>query len=196
MMSPAFSPRKVNDFAPAMIRHAERLAAEWEKGPRERDLLADLSTTTLGIICEAMFSVVDDPEMQLIAETVTEYQDTMRPAIVDLLGFPEWFPRGSVKRARRMFAQTDRVIWRLVEERRRHGGPDDLLSSLVSAAEAGNTMPKEEIRDHVATILTAGHETTANALVWTFYLLAMHPAIEAKLPPMQIRGPAPNGIHA
>jgi cytochrome P450 len=76
------------------------------------------------------------------------------------------------------------VIDGVLERRRRDGGPsDDLLSLLLAARdeETGKGMSDEEMRAQIATIFTAGHETTAVALTWTFYLLAMHPWAEERL---------------
>ena len=80
-------------------------------------------------------------------------------------------------RARKIFEDSDQVIRRLIDERRRSGGPDDLLAMLLAVPE-GDDPPAsaKEVRDQVATIFTAGHETTANTLAWTFYLLSQHPA--------------------
>ncbi|HEV2619917.1 MAG TPA: cytochrome P450, partial [Acidobacteriaceae bacterium] len=104
-----------------------------------------------------------------------------RPSVADLLGLPEWIPRPAVSRARKIFRDSDRVILRLIAERRRAGGPDDLLAMLLAAPEGEAAASAREVRDQVATIFTAGHETTANALAWTFYLLSQHPAERARL---------------
>jgi cytochrome P450 len=80
----------------------------------------------------------------------------------------------------------DAVIYAIVERRRaelrRGQGPDDLLSVLLRAQDAdGSGMTDQQLRDEVMTLLLAGHETTAVALTWTWYLLARHPAVEAAL---------------
>jgi cytochrome P450 len=184
IMAPAFTARKVADFAPAMVKHAERMLAEWDRIQTARaiDVAAEMSRLTLAIISEAMFSLVDDPEVATIGRAVAAYQPAVRPSFADLLGLPAWVPRPERWRAKRIFAQADRVIRRLIDERRRQGGgPDDLLSTMLAAEEDGTVATAQEVRDQVATIFTAGHETTANALAWTWYLLSLHPDVEAKL---------------
>ena len=177
-MAPAFAAKRIAAFAPAMVDAAERLVEDWALVPASAaiDVAEAMSGLTLAIISEAMFSVRVDPEIALIGQSVAIYQAAIRPSIADLLGLPEWIPRLAVGRARKIFRESDRVIQRLIEERRRVGGPDDLLSMLLAAPDGEAPASAKEVRDQVATIFTAGHETTANSLAWTFYLLSQHPA--------------------
>ena len=178
-MAPAFAAKRIADFAPAMVDAAERLVEDWTLASPTAtiDVAEAMSGLTLAIISEAMFSVRVDPEIALIGQAVATYQSAIRPSVADLLGLPEWLPRPAVARARKLFGESDRVIRRLIDERRRSGGPDDLLAMLLAVPE-GDDPPAsaKEVRDQVATIFTAGHETTANTLAWTFYLLSQHPA--------------------
>lgn len=179
IMAPAFAAKRINAFAPAMVDAAERLVEDWALVPPTAtiDVAEAMSGLTLAIISEAMFSVRVDPEIALIGQAVSLYQAAIRPSFADLLGMPEWVPRLATRRARKIFDQSDRVIQRLIDLRRSQGGPDDLLAMLLAAPE-GEDAPAsaKEVRDQVATIFTAGHETTANTLAWTFYLLSQHPA--------------------
>ena len=177
-MAPAFAAKRIAAFAPAMVDAAERLVDDWSLVPPTAtiDVAEAMSGLTLAIISEAMFSVRVDPEIALIGQAVSAYQAAIRPSVADLLGFPEWIPRPAVGRARKIFGESDRVIRRLIDERRRDGGPDDLLAMLLAAPEGDAPASAKEVRDQVATIFTAGHETTSNALSWTFYLLSQHPA--------------------
>src|SRR5207302_6106380 len=76
----------------------------------------------------------------------------------------------------------DRVIQRMIDEKRADGATgSDLLSRLLAAEEDGAGMSDQQIRDEAITIFLAGHETTAVALSWTFYLLSRHPEVEGKL---------------
>jgi cytochrome P450 len=182
-MAPAFAAKRIAGLAPAMVDAAERLAEDWTGVPPTAsiDVAEAMSGLTLAIISEAMFSVRGDPEIAVIGQAVSAYQAATRPSFADLLGLPEWLPRPAIGRARKIFRECDRVIARLIEERRRDGGPDDLLSMLLAASDEEEPMSAKEVRDHVATIFIAGHETTANALSWTFYLLSQHPADMVRL---------------
>jgi len=108
----------------------------------------------------------------------------LKPSITDLLGFPEWFPRRRPKGYQRAITEFEALVSRFLAERRAAGiERDDLLSMLLLARdpESGEGMSDKQLRDEILTIFLAGHETTANALSWTWYLLAQHPDAEARL---------------
>ena len=117
---------------------------------------------------------------------VEQYQTTVRPSLLDLLGFPVGFTQLFSHRNRTgAFDEFDRAVDRLINDRAREpkNKPKDLLARLVAAhdTETGNSMTAKEVRDEVVTVFMAGHETTAQALTWTWYLLSLHPSVEAKL---------------
>src|SRR5207245_4495728 len=94
----------------------------------------------------------------------------------------ESLPLPSMQRFRKARDELYRIIQRLIDERRREGAQgSDLLSSLLAVKEDGAGMSDEQIRDEAITIFLAGHETTAVALSWTFYLLSRHPHVAEKL---------------
>jgi len=103
-----------------------------------------------------------------------------------MLGCPKWLaglPRRKVPA--RTLGEFDRVVDRLIKERTRdpESYPKDLLARLVGARDeqTGAGMSAQEVRDHVITIFLAGHETTAMALTWTWFLLSQHSDVESKL---------------
>jgi cytochrome P450 len=141
---------------------------------------------TLHIISRAMFSSDSDEIVDVVEAGVNLYQTKARPSLPDLLHLPQWlarlispFPTAGI------FDEFDEKVDRLLTERGRapDAEPKDLLARLISArdAETGGGMTAKEVRDQVVTIFMAGHETTSQALSWTFYLLSQHPAVEAKL---------------
>jgi cytochrome P450 len=97
----------------------------------------------------------------------------------------EKLPTPQKRRFEKAKSQLDAIIYRLIEERRRSGEDHgDLLSMLLLAQdeeEKSGGMTDEQVRDEALTIFLAGHETTSNALTWTWYLLSQHPEIEARL---------------
>lgn len=96
----------------------------------------------------------------------------------------EWFPRPENIRYRNAISQMDATIYSIIEQRRTSGeDPGDLLSMLMQARDEddGTGMSDRQLRDEVATLMLAGHETTANALTWTWMLLAQHPEVLSKL---------------
>jgi cytochrome P450 len=96
-------------------------------------------------------------------------------------GFVERLPLPRNQRFRAAKASLDDIVQGMIRERRATGDRGDLLSMLLAAQEDGQGMDDRQVRDEAMTIFLAGHETTANALTWTWYLLSQHPDVEANL---------------
>jgi cytochrome P450 len=188
IMAPSFDHRSVLGYAPIMTEIASGLVEQWDRLPdgAELDVAAAMMHATLHIISRAMFSSDSDDIVDTVERGVTQYQTSVRPTFFDLIGAPDWLA-GLVnpKRGRGFFDDFDRAIDRLLAERERgrDAQPKDLLARLIAARdeETGGGMTAQEVRDQVVTIFMAGHETTALALTWTWYLLAQHPAAESRL---------------
>jgi cytochrome P450 len=187
-MSPAFDLRSVASYTPIMTAAAEELVAEWSALDPSIgvDVSDSMMEVTLKIISRTMFSSDSDDIMSIMGHAAGRYQATVRPNILDLLRVPLWLAGlGRNKAAHRAFAEFDTVIDRLIESRVRdaQGAPKDLLARLIAARDehTGVGMSAQEVRDHIVTMFMAGHETTAMAMTWAWYLLSQHPAQEAKL---------------
>lgn len=183
LVAPAFQHQRIVLYAGPIVAAAARTEAAWEPGSAPIDMAKEMSRLTLAIISTIMFSAADDQEIAKIGAAVDRYQSTVRPNVLDLLNLPDWLPRRGTARAASLFAAGDVAIAKLIARRRAALDPGgDLLGLLLGEPATGDAPPSaREIRDQVATILTAGHETTANALTWAWYLLALHPDAEAKL---------------
>ena len=188
IMAPAFDPRSVAGYAPIMTEVAQELLARWDALPdqSEAEVAAAMTHTTLHIISRAMFSSDSDDIVDVVERGVGQYQATVRPGLLDLLHFPLWLTRLlSPRRAVGTLNEFDQMVDRLISARSRQpeNGPKDLLTRLIAARDGttGGGMNAKEVRDQVVTIFMAGHETTAQALSWTWYLLSEHPSAEAKL---------------
>jgi cytochrome P450 len=187
-MSPAFDHRSIAAYTPIMTGAAEELLATWVKVPAGTaiDVQTAMMEVTLDIISRTMFSSDSDDIVTIMGRSAGRYQAEMRPNIMDMLGWPRWLaslPRRGV--AQRTLGEFDQVIDRLIDERTRAPGnyPKDLLARLIAARDeqTGGGMSAQEVRDHVITIFLAGHETTAMAMTWTWFLLSQHPFEESKL---------------
>jgi len=189
IMAPAFDPRSMGAYAPVMTDVTGDLLSRWDALPdsSEVDVGAAMMHTTLHIISRTMFSADSDEIVDIVERSVEQYQKNVRPSLFDLLGFPTWFSKFLSPRqnAAAAFDEFDRAVDRLLGARAGgpHGERKDLLARLVAArdAETDLGMSAKEVRDEVVTIFMAGHETTAQALTWTWYLLSLHPAAAAKL---------------
>jgi unspecific monooxygenase len=179
-IAPAFTPRTI----PMLARHiAQETGAliEWlaDCGARPVDLLAEMQFLALEIAGRSMFSLAMDRHGAELRELVTGYAERLgRPSLLDfLLPLPIPSPREFARRRfrRRWMA----LIRRLIAERRAmasDGAPGDLFD-LLSTQERD----PDRLADQFATLITAGHETTAVALFWAVYLVAAAPAVEERI---------------
>ena len=188
IMSPSFDHRSIVGYAPLMTDITEELLEEWDALPAaaEVDVAAAMMHATLHIISRTMFSSDSDEIVGIVEQGVGRYQTEIRPGLADLLALPLWLSRlVSGQRGENVLSEFDNAIDRLLAERGRAGDnqPKDLLARLLAARdeETGGGMTAQEVRNQVVTIFMAGHETTALALTWTWYLLSQHPAVEATL---------------
>jgi cytochrome P450 len=188
IMAPSFDHRSIIGYAPIMTEIASDLADQWDQMPEgaELDVAAAMMHATLHIISRAMFSSDSDDIVETVEHGVARYQNSVRPGLLDLLGAPDWLARlANPRRGRGILNDFDKAIDRLLAAREHAGDaqPKDLLARLIAARdeETGGGMTAQEVRDQVVTIFMAGHETTALAMTWTWYLLSQHPAAEAKL---------------
>ncbi|MGH7122848.1 MAG: cytochrome P450 [Stellaceae bacterium] len=181
VMAPAFDHRGIMGYAPVMTEATAAVLTRWDRLPdgARLDIAVEMMRLTLGIIARTMFSTDADDVGPIVEEAVGRYQREVRPGLVDLVNLPDWVPRPATRPWFHIFDELDLVIDRLM---RRDPGADverkDLLTRLLETrdAETGRPMEPREVRDQVVTIFMAGHETTSQALTWTWYLLSQHPA--------------------
>lgn len=180
LIQPAFHPDRVPVYASMMTGYADRLIASWEDG-ETRDIHADMMRLTLEIIASALFEVdLRDHEADIGAalEEVMEYSES-----VTSMYLPSWLPTPAKRRYERAISSLDEVVFEILDERRSSSDDSrDVVSMLLDAeTEDGHRMTETQLRDEVMTLLLAGHETTASALSFTWYLLSKHPTAEANL---------------
>lgn len=188
IMAPAFDPRSVGGYAPIMTEVTQALLAQWDalSEGSEVEVAAAMMHATLHIISRAMFSSDSDGIVDVVEAGVSKYQEVVRPTLLDLLHIPLWLTNILMPgRGKGIFNEFDKKVDKLLTERGRapDAEPKDLLARLIAARdnETGGGMTAKEVRDQVVTIFMAGHETTSQALSWTWYLLSQHPDVEAKL---------------
>jgi cytochrome P450 len=169
-----------------MIAVAGRTCDDWLSLPAgtEIDVAHEMMRTTFAIILETMLPGVQDIDTGVIDRAMADNLEAV-PWVVALalLGAPSWFPYPGVLKARRGRRKLREVFDSLLLAARRGGARDDFLSMLAGAhdPETGRTMSDTDLRDNLLTFITAGHETTAQALTWTFYLLSLYPGIEQQV---------------
>jgi cytochrome P450 len=179
--APAFHGRRIADFVATMASCTDAMLARWHTMAQPFDVATEMMALTLDIISRTMFSA----DVSRDVATVRRLMDVavgLRVSMLDLFGLPQWLPRFQPKTFRRAIAEFDTLMARLIAARRADV-VGDLLAMLLAArdAETGERMSDKQLRDEAITIFAAGHETTANALTWVWYLLAQNRDAEARL---------------
>jgi cytochrome P450 len=181
LVQPAFHRERLVRYAADMVECAERARAQWAPGV-ELDMHREMTRLTLAIVGRTLFSADVSSEADEIGAAMTEILGQFDRL---LLPFSEWLqklPLPSVRRFEKARDQLDRIVYSLIAERRASGRDQgDLLSMLLLAQDEDDhaRMTDKQVRDEALTLLIAGHETTANALTWTWYLLSQNPEVEA-----------------
>ena len=184
-IQPMFHRQQVQRFAAAMVTHAVR----WRDSitpDATIDVTDEMAGLTLAIVGETLFSSDVQGDADEVRDALTAAVQSFGIAFLPGLEYFEKLPLPMFTRVRKARERLDRVIHRVIEERRNdESGPQDLVSMLLAARDPENPdaagMSDLQIRDEAMTIFLAGHETTANAMAWTWHLLASAPAVERRL---------------
>jgi cytochrome P450 len=179
----AFHRERINGYGRTMVGYAARTSERWRDGQTidARNAMAQL---TLAIAAKTLFDADVEGEADEIGSALGELLGRFNIAFV-AFDFLNRLPLPSTLRFRRASARLDQTIYRIIEERRRsREDRGDLMSMLLMARdeeEGTGGMTDLQVRDEAMTLMLAGHETTANALTWTWYLLSKHPDVERRL---------------
>ena len=183
LAQPAFHRRRVEAYGETMVAFTERMLEGWQDG-EVRNVHTEMMRLTLEIVAKTLLDADIAGEAEGVGEALGQimdyFSDQGSGSFLRLL--PESVPPPANVRYRRAVRRLDGIIYSIIEERRRSGADTgDLLSMLLHAEdEDGNRMDPEQLRDEVMTVVLAGHETTAIALSWTFYLLGENPETESE----------------
>jgi cytochrome P450 len=184
LAQPAFHRQRVAAYGATMASYAAARRDRWRAGV-VIDAHQEMMALTLAIVGKTLFDADVEHETAEIGSALTTTFEAFSFGFFLPFGqLLERLPLPATLRFKKARARLDATIYRLIEERR-HSGSDhgDLLSMLLLAQDTegdGSGMTDLQLRDEAMTIFLAGHETTANALTWTWYLLSQHPEIEAR----------------
>jgi cytochrome P450 len=185
LIQPMFHRQKVAGFGTMMAECTMAMLDEW-RGRAERgevfDVAPEMMRLTLQIVGRALLSLDLTGRADAIGRNMTMANE--RFGNMGLSAFVPWMPTPGNARFRSAARDLRKIVLDIIAERRRDGRDhDDLLSMLLAVRdeESGEGMKDEQLRDEVLTLILAGHETTATALSWTWYLLSQHPEVEGKL---------------
>ncbi|HLH40433.1 MAG TPA: cytochrome P450 [Bryobacteraceae bacterium] len=180
LVQPAFHRERLIGYSASMVDAAAQCRRQWSPGDR-LDLAREMTRLTLAIVAKTLFSADVSSEADEIGAALTEVLGLFETALTPFSEWLEKLPLPSVRRFERARALLDRIIYGIIAARRASGRDEgDLLSMLLLARDEGSGMDDKQVRDEALTLFLAGHETTANALTWTWYLLSQNPEIERK----------------
>jgi cytochrome P450 len=180
VIQPLFHADRIREHAGAMAAAAAR-ARDRRRERETIDIQREMARVTLAIVGETLFSTDLEPEADEISEALTASLDGLNLFMLPHTDPLERLPLPPVRRFHAARRRLDDTIARLLDERRTSGVERADLVSVLLAAERKEGWSRADLRDEAMTILLAGHETTASALTWTWWLLARHPEAEAKL---------------
>jgi cytochrome P450 len=183
LIQPAFHRERLAGYAATMAAFTERYIAGWQPG-ETRDMAREMPALTLAIAGKTLFAAEVEDRAGEIGRAVTQALAAFNIALMPYGEHLVNWPIPPARRFRRAKASLDAIVYRMIAERRASGASgSDVLSTLVAARDEddGGAMTDEQVRDEVMTLLLAGHETTANALTWTWYLLSQHPRVRETL---------------
>ncbi|WP_435184251.1 cytochrome P450 [Halobellus sp. EA9] len=195
LAQPAFSPQRVAGLGEVIVRNAREMLDDWEAG-EVRDVQLEMARVTVRVIVEAMFGAqLSEDQTEAIQEHLEPLGQRFEPDPMRAV-VPEWAPTRENREYHRSVRALEKIIDDLVAERRGterdasvdpaadavgdDGQPMDLLSILLRARDRGE-QSDEQLRDELMTMLLAGHDTTALALTYTWYLLSEHPEAAARV---------------
>jgi cytochrome P450 len=199
LIQPIFHPKQIMSYSNTMTDYATRMTDRWKDGDIV-DVSEEMMRLTLGIICKSVLNYDIESEARQVGKaltTVRKYSKRLQSPIGHVLDKIPVLP--AVKGAREAKKELDSLMYQMIADRRRRKkeqdynnngkshDEDDLLSRLMQAQDSNSPnsnqeqMSDKQVRDEVMTIFIAGHETTANALAWTFYLLSQNRNVETKL---------------
>lgn len=184
LAQPAFHRQRVQSYGTVMTHYAGELQRNWQSGST-LDIDREMMHLTLAIVAKTLFDSDVTREAEAIGQALTTTMESWRQLMLPFSELLEKLPLPSMRRFRQARARLDATIYRIIEQRRADPADrGDLLSMLMAAQDSegdGTSMSDLQLRDELMTLFLAGHETTANVLTWTWYLLSQNPDVEARL---------------
>jgi len=187
LMQPAFHRDRIADYGRTMVEYADRMRRGWRDG-ETLDVAHEMMRLTLTIAGKTLFGLDVESQAADVGRALTAVMESFWTAMLPLIDVLERMPIPPLRRAKKARERLDAIMYRMIADRRAEGEAiadrGDLLSMLLLAQDDEDEhrrMTDQQVRDEAMTIFLAGHETTANALTWTWYLLSQSPDIERRL---------------
>jgi cytochrome P450 len=187
LIQPAFRHENILTYAQIMSESTAAMLAGWQHG-ETRDTHADMMALTLDVVAKSLFGSDVSDDALGVADAMAVVMDLFIAQANWAFVLPDRMPTPKSRRLRQCIKHLNDVVYKLIRGRRKASAGNgatprgDLLSTLLAVHdESGDRMTDEQLRDEIMTLFLAGHDTTANALTWTWYLLAQNPKVDAAL---------------
>jgi cytochrome P450 len=184
LAQPAFHRARIASYGESMVEYAVVAGNRWTDGAT-LDISEEMMRLTLAIVGKTLFAADVESESKDVGQAMSVVMELFNTLTIPFFELLQRLPLPQLRRFDNARAKLDAIIFRMIEERRRSGEDrGDLLSMLLLAQDEegdGGQMTNAQLRDELMTIFLAGHETTANALTWTWYLLSQNPEAETRL---------------
>lgn len=184
LIQPAFHKERIASYAGAMTDHAMRVGRSWRPG-QVVDVADEMMRLTLGVVGQTLFAADVESQAKDVGDAMNDVMASFWTLMLPFANLIQHLPLPTIRRSRLARERLDSIVFGMIAQRRRAPGDrGDLLSVLLLAQDeedGGRGMTDEQVRDEAMTLFLAGHETTANALAWTWHLLGQSPEVEAAL---------------
>jgi enediyne biosynthesis protein E7 len=187
LIQPAFQPAVVERIAPVARTAISHMLERWSEAAtagRSIDVVSEMMHVTLRIAAQSLFGADVERDVNVVEDSLAAILDDTWRRLESWVDFSRISSAFESRRFRAAVDAIDRIVYRIIEAARRHpGAAPGCLSMLLGSrdAESGGAFSDEEARDATITLLLAGHETTANALAWTIYLVAQSSDVQTRL---------------
>src|SRR5580765_4818639 len=181
LAQPAFHRQRINSYAEVMVDYANRSISTWREG-EELDISRDMTRLTLEIVVKTLFNADVSKDADHVGAILSQLVKPFASQATLKWILDNRLPTPAHRRYFNAVSEIDRIVFRIISDRRASRSDEgDLLSMLLQAQDDdGSQMTDAQLRDEVMTLFLAGHETTALALSWSWYLLATNPSVEKK----------------
>ena len=182
LILPGFHKKRVDAYASIMVAFTERMVDRWKEGER-KDMRLELNALALEVVADTLFAIdIGKDDSRTIRDALADISEILVTDVDKMIPRPTWWPSAENRRKKRAIAKIEEIIRRVHEERLTHKQDrGDLFSHMVFVEDEQGPMSDKQLRDEAMTLIFAGHETTAHALTWTWYLLAKNPDKVAKM---------------
>jgi cytochrome P450 len=183
LIQPAFHHAQLVAYGATMVSHTQRMIDSFEDGGLV-EIPEEMARLTLAIVVQTLFGADVTRDSKEVGGLMVAVLDAANDRLNSILRFPSWVPTRRNREEKRALRRIDQLLNRFIAEHRAaREAPADLLSVLLAATdeESGIGMSDNQLHEEMMTLFLAGHETTAMALTWTWYLLSQYPQVEEKL---------------